>query len=87
MTDFNDSPSRDDGLFHAEDGTKEAYDNMMPAGDDEFVPAEGSNTSKTVMAVAAGTVVACCCCCAATVALYYGTEPVMQLLGIPIPWL
>ena len=77
-----------DDLFLPEDGTKEAYDNLMPAGDDEFIPAEGgSSSSKALMAGAAATVAACCCCCVGTVALYYGTEPVMQFLGIPIPWL
>jgi hypothetical protein len=28
----------------------------------------------------------CCCCLAGVLGLYYGTEPVMELLGIPIPW-
>ena len=27
-----------------------------------------------------------CCCCAGMVSLYYGIEPVMDLMGIPIPW-
>lgn len=28
----------------------------------------------------------CCCCLAGILGLYYGTEPMMELLGIPIPW-
>jgi hypothetical protein len=28
----------------------------------------------------------CCCCLAGILGLYYGTEPVMELLGIPILW-
>lgn len=28
----------------------------------------------------------CCCCLAGILGLYYGIEPGMELLGIPIPW-
>ncbi|MFN2232737.1 MAG: hypothetical protein ACK2U1_00815 [Anaerolineales bacterium] len=28
----------------------------------------------------------CCCCLAGLLGLYYGTEPAMEFLGIPIPW-
>jgi hypothetical protein len=31
-------------------------------------------------------IILCCCCCAVAAALFYGTEPAMELLGIPIPW-
>ena len=27
-----------------------------------------------------------CCCCAGMISLYYGIEPVMELLDIPVPW-
>ena len=77
-----------DDIFLTEDGNKETYDDLMSAGNNDFVSPDGNGgSSKTVIAGAAAAVVACCCCCTATVALYYGTEPVMQFLGIPIPWL
>jgi hypothetical protein len=31
-------------------------------------------------------VIMCCCCCALVAGFYYGFEPALQLLGIPIPW-
>ena len=61
-------------------------DDLIPDSDDEFVSADGGSPNKVLLGTAAA-VVACCCCCAATAALYYGTEPVMQMFGIPIPWL
>lgn len=41
------------------------------------------NTALIMMLVA---VVLVCCCCFGCAALYYGLEPVMEFLGIPIPW-
>ncbi len=56
---------------------------------DEFdpiiVPEEGSkrNTALIMMIVA---VVLVCCCCFGFAALYYGIEPVLEALGMPVPW-
>jgi len=51
-----------------------------------ITPAEGGKKTNTVLIAVAVIVVLCCCCCAAAVALYYGIEPAMDALGIPVPW-
>jgi hypothetical protein len=51
---------------------------IQPQGD-----SSKRNTALILMIVA---VILICCCCVSCAALYYGIEPVMQALGIPIPW-
>ena len=48
-------------------------------------PEEGGK-NKTLLIVVSVVVVLCICCCVAGVALYYGIEPAMEWLGVPIPW-
>jgi len=49
------------------------------------VPDEG-NKSNTLLIIVIVVVVLCCCCCAGAAALYYGIEPLMNALGMDIPW-
>jgi type VI protein secretion system component VasF len=47
---------------------------------------EDGKKNRTVLIAVIAVVVVCCCCCAAAAALYYGIEPAMNALGIPVPW-
>ena len=49
-------------------------------------PQDDSKKRNTALIVAVVAVVLVCCCCVSLVAIYYGTEPAMEFLGIPIPW-
>lgn len=46
----------------------------------------GNSPTRIILIVVIALIVLCCCCCGTLAALYTGTEPVMELLGIPIPW-
>ncbi len=58
---------------------------MAEEFDPLIVPEQGSNRNKGLILMLVAVIFVCCCCfgCAA---LYYGTEPLMEFLGIPIPW-
>jgi len=43
--------------------------------------------NKTWIIVAVVLVVLCCCCLAALVGVYYGFEPLMEMMGVPLPWM
>ena len=58
---------------------------MAEEFDPVVAPEEGRKTN-TVLIIAIVVVVLCCCCCAVVAGLYYGAEPLMELLGIDIPW-
>ena len=53
---------------------------------DPIVPGEGGAKTNTLLIAVLVLIILCCCCCGAAAGLYYGTEPLMELLGIPIPW-
>ena len=51
------------------------------------IASEQGGAKKNILLIVVVTLIIMCCCCFAGVAgLFYGTEPVMDLLGIPIPW-
>ena len=57
---------------------------------DEFgepITQEPGGTKRNILLIIVVIIILLCCCClAGFLGLYYGTEPAMELLGIPIPW-
>ena len=52
-----------------------------------IVPEEESAPKRnTALIIGVAAAVVVCCCCVGLVAVYYGIEPVMEMLDIPIPW-
>jgi len=59
---------------------------MAQEFDPAISPQEDSSKRNTALIVLIVAIVLVCCCCFGCAALFYGTEPVMELLGIPVPW-
>ena len=53
---------------------------------DPIVTPEEGPKRNTALIIAVVAVVLVCCCCVSCAAVYYGIEPAMEFLGIPIPW-
>jgi len=51
-----------------------------------ITPETGEKKNNTLLIVIIVIVVLCCCCCAGAAAVYYGIEPLMEFLGMQIPW-
>lgn len=66
--------------------SEEYLEPITPEGEPISQGGGGTSKNKILPIVAVALIVLCCCCFGAISALYVGTEPVMELLGIPIPW-
>ena len=66
--------------------SEEILEPITPEGEPDSSGVSGSPNKKIFLIVAVALIVFCCCCFGGFAGLYYGTEPVMELLGIPIPW-
>ncbi|MFC1996872.1 hypothetical protein ACFLXI_04600 [Chloroflexota bacterium] len=66
--------------------SEEFLEPITPEGEPDSSGVGGSSNNKILLIVAVALVVLCCCCFGGLAAIYIGTEPVMELLGIPIPW-
>ncbi len=42
---------------------------------------------KVWVIVAVVLVVLCCCCLGVTLGMYYGFEPLMEMMDVPLPWM
>jgi hypothetical protein len=54
--------------------------------DPVMAPQEDTPKTRTLLIVLIVAVVIVCCCCFGCAAIYFGIEPVMEALGMPIPW-
>ncbi|MBC8505069.1 MAG: hypothetical protein ISR58_06220 [Anaerolineales bacterium] len=48
---------------------------------------ENGGERKIWIIVAVVLVVLCCCCLGVTLGMYYGFEPLMKMLDVPLPWM
>jgi hypothetical protein len=53
---------------------------------DPIISPEEKPKKNTTLIIAVVAVVLVCCCCVSCAAIYFGIEPVMEALDIPIPW-
>lgn len=66
--------------------TEEFPDLIPPEESNLESDRQGTSIMRVLLIIIIALIVICCCCFGVLAALYYGTEPFMELLGFPIPW-